>query len=132
MASSQKTVRDAKPAAADATLAKALAPEDLRTGDYVTPLHIVAEVPSYWWCVDDWKLPMEEPVRMRFTSSCDGKPLRVKSLCLPFVLLKQPAGPAMTLDVRRYQLARLDGDYAKRAWKAYEKANSRKKGQPTA
>ena len=127
MASSQKTKPNTNAAAADATLAKALAPEDIRPGDYVTPLHVIAEVPSYWWCDDDWSAPREEPVRMRFTTSCDGAPLRVQSLCLPFVLLKHPAGQAVTLDLRKCQLARLHRGFARRAWKAVKKSIRRGK-----
>ena len=42
MASSQKTGVDTNDtAAAQATLAKVLAPEDIRPGDYVTPIHML-------------------------------------------------------------------------------------------
>jgi hypothetical protein len=115
--------------AAQATLAKALAPEEVRLGDFVTPLFVIAEVPSYWWCADDWSLPRGEPVRIRFMPPCDGVPLKVKSVCLPFVLVKTPAGEQSTLDMRKCQLARLDKSHAKRAWKAYKKnlaTNNRK------
>jgi hypothetical protein len=107
--------------AAVATLAKALAPEDVRPGDYVTLLYTVAEVPTFWWLDEGWNVPHDEPVRIRFTTTCDGTPLRVKSVCLPFVLVKAPGGRALTLDLRRCQLARLDGDYAKEAWKSLKK-----------
>ena len=52
--------------AAKATLAKALAPEEIRSGDFVTPLYVIAEVPSYWWCAESWNQPLDEPVRIRF------------------------------------------------------------------
>jgi hypothetical protein len=122
MASSQRTSPKTGSAAAEATLAKAIAPEDIRTGDFVTPLSVIAEVPSYYWRADAWSLPVDQPVRIRFTSSCDGLPLKVKSVCLPFVLLKQATGQPLTLDLRQCQLARLDRRYAKRAWKACKKA----------
>ena len=116
--------------AAEATLAKALAPEDIRPGDYVTPLFVIAEVPSYWWCADSWTLPLDQLVRIRFTPNCDGMPLRVKSVCLPFVLAKNPAGEQGTIDLRKCQLARLGSAHAKRAWKAYKKTwAKRKSGQ---
>jgi hypothetical protein len=117
--------------AAEATLAKALAPEDIRPGDFVTPLFMIAEVPSYWWWGESWNLPHDQPVRIRFTSNCDGMPLRVKSVCLPFVLAKTPAGEQGTLDLRKCQLARLDQSHAKRAWKAYKKTQARRKSNPT-
>jgi hypothetical protein len=115
-------------AAAEATLAKALAPEEIRPGDFVTPLYVVAEVPSYWWCGEAWSLPLDEPVRIRLTPNCNGMPLRVKSVCLPFVLAKNPAGEQGTIDLRNCQLARLNKSHARRAWKAFKKAAQRKQG----
>jgi hypothetical protein len=114
MASSQQTHVKAKSAAAEATLAKALAPEDIRPGDYVTPLSVVAEVPSFYWWADAWSLPADQPVRIRFTAPSDGVPLKVKSVCLPFVLMKQASGERITLDLRKWRVARLDRDYAPR------------------
>jgi hypothetical protein len=108
------------------TLAKALAPEEIRPGDFVTPLHVVAEVPSYFWFTEGWNMPLEEPVRIRFTSPADGLPMKVKSLCLPFVLVKQASGQRVTLDLRKCQLARLDRRYAKRAWKGIKKTKTRR------
>lgn len=126
MASSPKTEADATRSAANATLAKALAPEEIRPGDYVTALHVIAEVPSFYWFSDGWSLPVDQPVRIRLTSSSDGMPLKVKSLCLPFVLVKQASGDQRTLDVRKCQLARLNKRYAKRAWKWCKKSSKRK------
>jgi hypothetical protein len=114
-------------AAAEATLAKALAPEEVRPGDFVTPLFVIAEVPSYWWCADDWNLPRDQPVRIRLTATCEGAPLKVRSVCLPFVLVKTAVGEQSTLDLRTYQLARLNRSHAKRAWKAIKKAARRKR-----
>jgi hypothetical protein len=125
MASSQQ-IECKSTAAAEATLAKALAPEDVQPGDYVTPLYVIAEVPSYWWCADDWSLPRDEPVRIRYMPCSDGAPLRVTSVCLPFVLAKNPAGQQGTLDLRRCELARLDKTHGRRAWRAYKKASRRR------
>jgi hypothetical protein len=82
---------------------------------------VVAEVPSWYWFCESWNLPIDEPVRIRFTSPSDGLPLKVKSVCLPFVHVKQAAGTQITLDLRKCQLARLDRRYAKRVWKAIKK-----------
>jgi hypothetical protein len=121
MASSQHIDTEATGSAAEATLAKTLAPEEIRPGDFVTLLHVVAEVPSYfWWFTEDWNMPLDQPVRIRLTSLVDGQPMKVKSLCLPFVLVKQASGQRLTLDLRKCQLARLDRRYAKRAWRAYK------------
>jgi hypothetical protein len=131
MASSRHSERKST-AAAEATLAKALAPEDIRPGDFVTPLFVIAEVPSFGWCAESWSLPLDQPVRIRFTPNCDGMPMRVKSVCLPFVLAKNPSGDQGTIDLRKCQLAGLDQTHAKRAWKAYKKTLARRKANPTA
>ncbi len=121
MASSRAAQLDKSTRGARATLAKALAPEDVRPGDYVTPLVEVAEVPSFYWDADATTLPRDEPVRIRFVPAGGGVPLRVKGVCLPFVLVKYPCGRREALDVRRCRLARLDRHYAAAAWKAYKK-----------
>lgn len=125
MASSTKKGSNTTQAAAKATLAKTLAPEEICPGDFVTLLHIIAEVPSFYWLSESWTLPVDQPVRIRFTSPSDGLPLKVTSLCLPFVLVKQVSGEQGTLDVRKCQLARLNRRYAKRAWKSYKRARKR-------
>ena len=130
MASSRQT-ECASTAAAEATLAKALAPEDIRPGDFVTPLSVITEVPSYWWNSGSWDLPHDQPVRIRLLYNCDGMPMRVKSVCLPFVLTKCPAGEQNTIDLRKCQLARLDLVYAKRAWKTYKKTAEQRKATST-
>lgn len=118
MASSPQT--DCKSSeAAQATLAKPLAPEDVRPGDFVTLLFVIAEYGSFWWFMESWDQPPEEPVRIRYTpGSSGGIPLKVRSVCLPFVLVKAPSGDHSTLDLRTCQLARLSRSHARRAWKA--------------
>jgi hypothetical protein len=129
MASSSQTQTKATRSAAEATLAKSLAPEEVRPGDFVTPLHVVAEIPSWYWFCESWNLPVDEPVRIRFTSSGDSLPLKVTSVCLPFILVKNANGECKTLDLRNHQLARLDRQYAKRAWKAHKKSAARARKQ---
>jgi hypothetical protein len=111
---------------ADATLAKALAPEEIRPGDYVALLNVVYELPSFFWCDDAALVPREQPVRIQFTPENGSAPLKVKSVCLPYVLVKHPAGNKYTLDVRRSKLARLGRDFAKVAWKAIKNQRSKK------
>jgi len=107
------------------TLAKALAPEDIRRGDIVTPLDEIAELPSFFWCADATVLPYDQPVRIRFVPSGGGVPLKVKRVCLPFVLLKHPKGERRTVDVRKYRLAQLGKAYARAAWKACKRAHAK-------
>ena len=112
---------DTQPSEARSTLARVLAPEEVRPGDYVALLDEVYEFPSFWWCADTTLFPPTEIVRLRFTPRDESRPLKVLSACLPFVLTKQPTGERRTLDLRRHRLARLDQDYAATAWKAYKK-----------
>lgn len=105
------------------TLAKTLAPEDVLRGDYVTPLHTLCEVPSFYWSGDQWQRPREEPVRMQFMAPEAGVPLKVKRVCLPFVVVEHPLYGGQMIDLRRCRLARLDRAYAKSARKAMKKAH---------
>jgi hypothetical protein len=131
MASSVK-IESESSVANRATLAKPLAPEDIRPGDFVAPLFVIAEVPSFWWRADVWNLPVNEPVRVRLTPPSDGGPLKVRSVCVPFVLVKTVTGDHSTIDVRTCQLARLDAAHAARAWKACKKAARRARAEAAA
>jgi hypothetical protein len=111
-----------QPNGARSALACVVAPEDVAVGDFIALLNEVAEVPSFYWPCADWRLPHDQPVRIRFMPREAGLPLKVKSLCLPFVLVKHPAGEMRTLDVRQCQLARLDRKYAVAARKACKKS----------
>jgi hypothetical protein len=103
-----------------AALAKALAPEDIRPGDYVAPLFEVVEWPS--WYRDDCVLgESREPLRNAMLPTCEPAPLKVVAVCLPLVLARRPTKEEVTLDVRRYRLARLDRRFARRAWKSARK-----------
>jgi hypothetical protein len=96
-------------------LASILAPEDLRCGDYVAVLDEIVEVPSWLWC--DSPVDTESPQRIRCRAEDGGVPLKVKAICLPFVFVKSAQRQKRTLDVRQYQLVRLDRHYARTVWK---------------
>ena len=70
-------------------------------------------------------------VRIRFMPRDQGAPLKVRSVCLPFVLVKSPTATQAMLDLRTCQLARLDHVHAKRAWKAFKKNSRRNKAAAT-
>ena len=129
MASSGPTQLDveSKPCESRSTLARVLAPEDVRPGDYVALLEEIYELPSYWWRTDSVLESRDELVRIRMIPTQENLPLKVKSVCLPFVLAKKPTGERQTLDLRRCRLARLDDRYAASAWKAYKANSSTKK-----
>lgn len=112
------------------SLAKPLAPEEIRLDDFVAVLHVFYDLPSFFWRDDLTTYPREELVRLCYLPEPAGTPLKVKSICLPFVLAKQPSGEQQTLDVRKVRLARLDADYAKSAWKLAKKKKTGTRKRP--
>ncbi|MHC4082920.1 MAG: hypothetical protein ACYS15_19885 [Planctomycetota bacterium] len=94
------------------TLASPLAPEDIRRGHYVTVLHVIDQ---YFPCCFD--RAGTDPVNIRMLPSFRAQPLKVIDVCLPFVTALKAGGSVITLDVRRYELARLDDAYARRVVK---------------
>jgi len=102
-------------------VARSLAGEELRCGEFVSVLYEICELPSYLWSGDPQLLPPGELVRIQCRSSEGGVPLKVKAICLPFVFVKKPCGQHRTLDVRQHRLVRLNEDYAQAVWKAMSK-----------
>jgi hypothetical protein len=51
-----------------------------------------------------------------------GQPLKVLSVCLPFVCVKDALGETRTLDLRKHRLARLDSRFARTVWKGQKKS----------
>ena len=107
-------------------LAKTLPAEDIRRGDVVAILEMVYEYPSFLWSDDPHVLPPHEPVCVRWRSQHTKKPLKVKAICLPYILVKTPKGRHGTLDVRQCRLIRLSDCYARKAWKQFRKTGKKK------
>jgi hypothetical protein len=110
----------------DSSLAKALAPEEIRAGDFVAALYVITEWPSWYWDDSDPSHPRDEPVRVCVTPTSDPLPWQVRGVCLPFVLVRSPDGVAGTLDVRKCRLARLDEKFGRRAWHALRKSSRKR------
>jgi hypothetical protein len=98
----------------DQDLSRALAPAEIRAGDYVAVLHIVGEHLPLCWGEEPWK--PAAPVRMLWLPT-GNDPLRVQEVCLPFLLVRDADGKSKTLDVRRYRLARLSERFGRKAFK---------------
>src|ERR1700722_4762210 len=103
---------------AESKTAKVLAPEDGRAAASVARWKVVEEIPSYCWFGGISTTRPDEPVRVPFVPKNGGVPLRVRSVCLPFILVKAPSGKLRNLDVRLSRLARLDRAHARAAWTA--------------
>jgi hypothetical protein len=102
----------------DCRVARVVAAEDLRCGDFVGILTSIVELPSFFWGADCQVAPPHEPVRLRCRPAEGGVPLKIKAICLPFVLVRTPDGRHQTLDIRQCELVRLDAKYAQAASKA--------------
>jgi len=106
----------------ETSVARSLAAEDLKCGDFVAIVQEILEYPSFMWTCDSVTLAPNEMVRIAWKTGECGTPLKVQGICLPFVFVKQPCGTHRTLDVRRHQLVRLTPDYARTVWKTLKQA----------
>lgn len=101
------------------TCAQAVAPEDIRVGDYLIVLHTTYELlPMLLGCESSFAPP--KPTRMTLMS-WDTEPKRVVRICLPIILVLEPDGEKDTIDVRRHNLARVDLAFGRTAFKKKEK-----------
>ena len=114
-------------AAAEPTLAKPLAPEDVRPGDYVAVLDEEYELPTIVWSCDAGITGRDEVVRIRLRPRDATAPMRVEEVCVPYVFVRKPCGKHETLDLRACRLARLNRGYAKRVCKALRNRARRSK-----
>ena len=108
------------------TTSRQCAPEDLKAGDYISIARVTCELlPA---CFDEPFTPQRdlEPLRFSFMPDNAGKPLKIKQLCLPFVLVKQANGRHETLDLRRHHVLKLDTAYGKKAFKRLRKDRKEK------
>lgn len=104
-------------------VARPLAPEDVRVGQYVCTLQLVVEcvAPSE---VDGWRPP--RLVRLQCLP-WNTEPQRVLAVCLPFVFVRGINGDLETLDVRRYALARVSKSFGQLAFKKAKTARDKAK-----
>ena len=97
----------------ESTLAKTLAPEDIRVGDHVLVLRQTFELCSFYWSCDPSLLPPETPVRVELMPRHIRTPAKVKAVCLPLVLVRFKGGEHEQWDVRQMALGKVDEAYAK-------------------
>ncbi len=110
------------------SVARRLSPEDICVGDCVMVSEIQYELPSFLWCDSDpMRTPPELPVRISFRASTDFGPLKVKAVCLPFVLCKSiSTGARKLLDIRQVQLMRLANNFEREAKKMFRSKRKKK------
>lgn len=104
------------------TVVARVAGEDIKPGDFVTVSSEIIELPSFLWCCSGETLPMDEPVRTRFTPREAGQPFKVVAVCLPFIYANRPQGKLATFDTRKQELVRIDRKSGRRVWKQMRNA----------
>ena len=108
-------------------VSRTVCPEDLAVGDYLAVSTEVIEFPSFMWTFESGHLPPDEAVRIKRASPTSGRPLEVIGICLPFLLVEDPFGKVMSLDIRQVELLKLDGEYARLARKKLKKGSASKR-----
>lgn len=113
----------------EAMVARPLAPEDVLPGQWVSVLWYVDDMLT--WCPFDGPPPGASmtPVMVRWLPPFASEPLKVKAVCLPWALVRRPNGDVSQLDVRRFTLAKLDRDYAKKAAARIAACETRKRSE---
>ncbi len=96
-------------------LARALAPEDVRRGQYVSMLYMVDEAVPFFAEPESWRSPT--PLRYLLLPCGGMTPMRVLDVCLPFVFVRGAWGGHATLDVRQHKLARVSRRFGRLAFK---------------
>ena len=110
-------------------VARAVAPEDIRPGDYVSVLHVIAEMPSWLW---DNDLRNTQMVRFAHLPRGQSAPAEVLDVCLPYLLVKTARGKRRLVDVRKYRLARVSEEFGRRVFEEAEaeRQAEKKKSEP--
>ena len=109
-----KTLKSRIEKGAKLTVARTVFPEDLAVGDSVVLSQVAFQYPSFCWCGADMTVrPPEEPIQIAFQPSWDKhEPMKVKAVCLPFVLCKTVEKKHCVLDLRQVKVAKVDSSFA--------------------
>ena len=99
------------------TLARSVAGEDLQTGEFISVLSVISEMPSFMWDSCDLSLRPEELIRLKYIPERAGHPLKIIGICLPFVYVRSSNKAVEILDLRLTQVVRLDRHCAKEIWR---------------
>ncbi|MEX2216912.1 MAG: hypothetical protein WD768_22555 [Phycisphaeraceae bacterium] len=94
---------------------RVIGPEDVKTDQFVTITHVMYELlPDECTSIPQRVI---DPLRVTLMCPCAGRPMKVVEVCLPFVLVKDPAGTHLTIDLRRYQIALLSNTFGRKAFR---------------
>ncbi len=122
-----KTSTPSQPALA--SVCRAIHPEDLSVGDYITVLQQTHQIGTFAWCsIDAHQFPPNEAIELTIRGQFAA--LEVKDICFPFLLCTDDADEVHVIDSRSNQLGKLAPSFVdnfKKANKALEKKLDKKK-----
>ena len=96
-------------------IARPVAPEDVRPGDYLTVLFELGTPGFFERMVGEARPVFEVPDNA-------AMPARVLEICLPLLLLQTAPDRCILVDVRRFRLARVPAGFGERVQAAFEAA----------
>ncbi len=106
--------------------ARPVAPEDLRGGQYIAITRMMIQlIPPM---CEPQLMPDAQTVRIWGIPPSAGQPMRIVSVCLPFVLVEGVDRQCRTLDLRRVEVVRLPKKYGRAAFERLAKPTA---GTPT-
>jgi hypothetical protein len=95
-------------------VARPIAPEDIRIGDYIAIMSTVVEWPPFFF---DQPFGRVDVVRTHHLPCSGGEPLKVQAICIPFLLVRNHKDEHTTIDLRRHRIAKLSEAFGKKASK---------------
>lgn len=95
--------------------------DDLRRGSYIVILHEVVEIPGWLIGGPRWDAEPSGMLRLEWTQS-EGIPLKVRDVCLPYLLTREWHGKPRMVDTRMVHLGIVNPRYAQKVWKAHARA----------
>lgn len=122
------SIKETQSETSDNGFAKRLHPEDISVGDAILVSETQYEIPSFLWCgADTFALPPESPVRISLKACPNQAPLKVKAICLPYILCRDSKRRARLLDVRQVQLMKLARSFSDSFRKALKEERKKSK-----
>src|SRR5262245_30727165 len=102
-----------------AGMPRAVAPEELRAGDYIYVLGELLEVLTCLLDREAWKTP--ETVKLMVLPHSGKEVMKVVEVCLPVLLVKDKSGKCETIDARLFRFARLPDRFGRKVFKRLRK-----------
>ncbi|MFG0258162.1 MAG: hypothetical protein ACF8GE_09700 [Phycisphaerales bacterium JB043] len=113
---------------ADLTVVCCAAPEDLRAGQYVTVVNEKFEFYP-WRAASECDTPPTRTILVDSYPNDPVVPMRIESVCLPFVHARSITGKPLLLDIRFKQLVLVDDAFARGFAKAVRSYRKRRKNE---